>query len=165
LGPDWVIPLPLSGVERPFEYRNRAASEKPPSFPKGAEISLRRCVKKERDNREHDVFEVTFPPAPAAGGVLRANDYEVRVSVVRRGIERVIAAKRVFSKDYMLMPESDLTPVACDFDADTVVPSAYHPIRFSACPVAAFGTRGEKIVRDFTPDEIGKMTAKNGGKK
>jgi hypothetical protein len=80
-------------------------------------------------------------------------------------IERVIAAKRVFSKDYMLMPESDLTPVACDFDADTVVPSAYHPIRFSACPVAAFGTRGEKIVRDFTPDEIGKMTAKNGGKK
>ena len=165
LGPDWVIPLPLSGAERPFEYCNRAASEKPPSFPKGAEISLRRCVKKERDNREHDVFEVTFPPAPAAGGVLRANDYEVRVSVVRRGIERVIAAKRVFSKDYMLMPESDLAPVACDFDADTVVPSAYHPIRFSACPVAAFGTRGEKIVRDFTPDEIGKMTAKNGGKK
>jgi hypothetical protein len=160
-----VIPLPLSGAERPFAYRNRAAAEKPPRFPSGAEISLKRCVKKERDGKEHDVFEVVFPPAPAAGGVLRANDYEVCVSVVRRGIERVIASKRVFSKDYMLMPECDLAPVVCDFDADAVMPLAYHPIRFSACPVAAFGARGEKISRDFTPGEIGKMTAKNGGNK
>ena len=147
LGPEWVVPLPLSGGDRPFEYDRRAAAMPAPEFPDGAEISVRRCMKKERDRKDRDVFEISFPTAPARDGAPRANDYEVQISIVRRGIDRVIATKRVFSPGYMSAEKNDAGPVLCDFDAD-ILASAYLPLRITARPVNVFGRKGGEIALD-----------------
>ena len=116
--------------------------------------------KKERDNKERDVFEVSFPPALAKGDALRANDYEVQVSTLRRGIERIVATKRVYSRGYMLAEKMDTAPVVCDFDAEALSPQMYIPARFTARPVGAFGTKGAAISRDFSVAELARMAAR-----
>ena len=45
-------------------------------------VSVKRLQKKERDGRSHDVYEVSFPPAHAAEGRPRANDYEVSAELM-----------------------------------------------------------------------------------
>lgn len=162
MGPDWVIPLPLSGGERPFDYGNRTRSEMLPNFSGKATLSVRRCMKKERDGKEHDVFEVAFPVAPASGGALRANDYEVQISTLRTGVERIIATKRVYSRKFIYPQEMDTDTVVCDFEAAEILPRAYNPLRFSARPVGAFGACGERIKKDFTPSELEKMMTTKG---
>ena len=162
MGPDWVVPLPLSGPDRPFGYARRAAEEKAPRFSGEAEISVRRCLKKERDGKEHDVFEVSFPVAPASGGALRANDYDVQISTLRTGVERVIAAKRVYSRRFVYPQEMDTGLAICDFEAAEILPRAYNPLRFSVRPMGAFGAAGMRIYKDFTPAEVEKMVCKKG---
>ena len=158
LGPDWVVPLPLSGGDHPFAYDRRAVTEPVPRFPDDAKISVRRCAKKERDGKEHDVYEVSFPVVNSCEGAPRANDYEVQIAYVRRGIARVAATKRVYSRGYIRGEKMDKDPVLCDFDAEPFA-SSYMPVRFIVRPVNAFGLRGEAISRDFTPDELGRMKA------
>ncbi len=157
LGPKWAVPLPLSGANHPFDYARRAAEEKAPAFPDGAKLVVKRLKKKERDNKERDVFEVSFPPALAKGDALRANDYEVQVSTLRRGIERIVATKRVYSRGYMLAEKMDTAPVVCDFDAEALSPQMYIPARFTARPVGAFGTKGAAISRDFSVAELARL--------
>ena len=164
LGPDWVIPLPLSRGNHPFNYARRAAEEKAPNFAAGAELAVKRCVKKERDGKEHDVFEVSFPVAAASDGALHANDYEVQVSALRDGIERVIATKRIYSRKFIYPQEMDTDPVLCDFEAAEILPRAYIQLRFSAAPMGSFGARGKRIQKDFTFAELEKLSAKKGDK-
>lgn len=163
MGPDWVIPLPLSGEKRPFNYAYRTATEKAPNFPAEAELSVRRCLKKERDGNEHDVFEVSFPVVAASDGALRAHDYEVQISTLRDGIERVIATKRVYSRKFIFPESMDTEPVLCDFEAAEILPRAYHPVRFSVRPMGAFGAAGERLKKDFTPAQFEKITIKKEG--
>ena len=115
-------------------------------------------MKKERDGKEHDVYEVSFPVANSCEGAPRANDYEVQIAYVRRGIARVAATKRVYSHGYILGEKMDKDPVLCDFDAEPFA-SSYMPVRFIVRPANAFGIGGEAISRDFTPDELAKMKA------
>jgi hypothetical protein len=159
-----VIPLPLSRGNHPFNYARRAAEEKAPNFAVGAELAVKRCVKKERDGKEHDVFEVSFPVAAASDGALHANDYEVQVSALRDGIERVIATKRIYSRKFIYPQEMDTDPVLCDFEAAEILPRAYIQLRFSAAPMGSFGARGKRIQKDFTFAELEKLSAKKGGK-
>ena len=165
LGPDWVIPLPLSRGDHPFSYERRAAEEKPPRFGTGAGLAVKRKTKKERDGKVRDVFEVSFPTAPASGGALHANDYEVQVSTLRTGVERVIATKRVYSYKFIYPQEMDVEPVLCDFEVAEIMPRAYNPIRFSARPVGAFGAKGPRLILDFKPAELEKMMANKEEKK
>ena len=157
LGPKWVVPLPLSGGDHPFDYARRAAAEKAPAFPDGAKLAVKRLKKKERDKKEYDVYEVSVPPALSKGASLRANDYEFQVSTVCRGIERVVATKRVYSRGYMFPEKMDKDPVVCDFDAAALDPSAYIPFRFTARPVGAFGTKGSALARDFSVAELARL--------
>ncbi|MBR2982260.1 MAG: metallophosphoesterase [Kiritimatiellae bacterium] len=164
LGPDWTVPLPLSGI-RPFDYGRRAEKEIAPRFPAGSSLSVKRRAKKERDGKEHDVFELTFPVAPASGGALHANDYEAQISTLRDGVERVIATKRVYSRRFIYPQELDAGPVACDFEAAEILPRAYHPLRFSVRPMGAFGAAGSRLKMDFKPAELEKLAAKEKGEK
>ena len=164
LGPDWTVPLPLSGI-RPFDYGRRAEKEIAPRFPAGSSLSVKRRAKKERDGKEHDVFELTFPVAPASGGALHANDYEAQISTLRDGVERVIATKRVYSRRFIYPQELDAGPVVCDFEAAEILPRAYHPLRFSVRPMGAFGAAGSRLKMDFKPAELEKLAAKEKGKK
>ena len=164
LGPDWTVPLPLSGI-RPFDYGRRAEKEIAPRFPAGSSLSVKRRAKKERDGKEHDVFELTFPVAPASGGALHANDYEAQISTLRDGVERVIATKRVYSRRFIYPQELDAGPVVCDFEAAEILPRAYHPLRFSVRPMGAFGAAGSRLKMDFKPAELEKLAAKEKGEK
>ena len=155
LGPDWVVPLPLSAPEKPFAYASRAKTEPAPAFAPGAAVAVRRGKKKERDGKEHDVYEVSFPPAHSASGRPRANDYEVDVAVFRHGIDRVAATKRVYSRHYMLGEKMDDEPVCCDFDAAAFPTDA--ALRFAARPVNAFARRGEAISLELPVAELKKL--------
>ena len=157
LGSKWVVPLPLSGGDHPFDYARRTAEERAPELPDGAKISVRRLVKKERDGKERDVYEVSVPPARSKGLSPRANDYEFQVSTLRRGIERIVATKRVYSRGYMFPEKMDADPVVCDFDAAALDPIAYIPIRFTVRPVGAFGTKGGAACRDFSVAEFSRL--------
>ena len=157
LGSKWVVPLPLSGGDHPFDYARRTAEERAPELPDGAKISVRRLVKKERDGKERDVYEVSVPPARSKGLSPRANDYEFQVSTLRRGIERIVATKRVYSRGYMFPEKMDTDPVVCDFDAAALDPIAYIPIRFTVRPVGAFGTKGGAACRDFSVAEFSRL--------
>ena len=161
LGPDWVVPLPLSGDNHPFDYACRKAAEKAPVFADGAKLAVKRLNKKERDGKEHDVYEVTFPPAHAKGDSLRANDYEVQASTVRCGVERAFATKRVYSRYYMFPEDKDKDPVVCDIDAALVDSLARQPVRFTARPVGAFGANGAPISRDFSVAELARLAARS----
>ena len=160
LGPKWVLPLPLSVGDHPFDYARRAREERAPAFPDGAELAVRRLKKKERDGKERDVYEVAVPPALSKGTAPRANDYEFQMSTVRRGIERAVATKRVFSRGYMFAEQMDTNPVVCDFDVAALAPQLYMPVRFSARPVGAFGTKGAAIVRDYSVADLERLSRK-----
>jgi hypothetical protein len=157
LGPDWVVPLPLSGPDKPFAYAIRAKAEPAPTFAAGARVSVKRLQKKERDGRSHDVYEVSFPPAHAAEGRPRANDYEVTASTVRHGIERIAATKRVYSQHYMFAESMDVEPVVCDFDVSSLPSDAL--LRFSVRPVNAFDGKGDAICLELSPKEIARLGA------
>ena len=164
LGPKWVLPLPLSGANHPYDYARRTAEEKAPAFQDGTALAVKRLTKKERDGKMHDVYEVSFLPALSNGSVPRANDYEVQVSTLRRGIERVVATKRVYSRGYMFAEKMDVQPVVCDFDAEALAPVLYMPVRFTARPVGAFGARGTSVSRDFSVAELARLVAAKGAK-
>ena len=158
LGPDWVIPLPLSG-DRPFAYARRAQTEPVPVFPDGAEVSVTRRMKKDRTGKERDIYEVTFPAAVSKVGAPRAHDYEVQIETFRRGIGKIEATKRVFSTRCMFGEGEDLkTPVVCDFDVDCVPDDL--SLRFIARPLNAFGRRGEEISVTFPAGKLPKALKK-----
>ena len=157
LGPDWTIPLPLSGPNKPFAYATREKTEPAPRFAAGAKVSAKRLKKKERDGKEHDVYEVAFPPAHAAEERPRANDYEVTASTVRHGIERIAATKRVYSRHYMFAESMDVEPVVCDFDVSSLPSDAL--LRFSVRPVNAFDGKGDAICLELSPKEITRLDA------
>ena len=157
LGPDWTVPLPLSGPDKPFAYASRAKTEPAPAFAPEAKVAVKRLLKKERDNKEHDVYEVTFPPAHSAQGRPRANDYEVAVSAVRHGIERLATSKRVYSRHYMFAESMDVEPVVCDFDVSALPADAQ--LKFAVRPVNAFGGKGDAICLELSPKEIARLGA------
>ena len=82
LADDLVMPLPAS-ESRPFEFKGRAANAKPPAFPSGTALSVRRTKGKVRGvkgkSRDADVWELSFPPAEAEKSA-RAGIYEVSVT-------------------------------------------------------------------------------------
>ena len=160
LGPDWTVPLPLSGPDKPFAYASRAKTEPAPAFTAGAEVAVKRLQKKERDGRDHDVYEVSFPPAHAAEGRPRANDYEVTVSAVRHGIERLATSKRVYSGHYMFAESMDVEPVVCDFDVFALPADAL--LRFAVRPVNAFGGRGDAIGLELSAAELARLSDRGG---
>ena len=51
----------------------------------------------------------------------------------------------------------DKDPVVCDFDAEALSPQMYIPVRFTARPVGAFGTKGASVSRDFSVDELARL--------
>ena len=155
LGPDWRIPLPLSGPEKPFSYLNREKTVPAPGFASDAAISVKRLLKKERDGNRHDVYEVSFPPVHASGGRPRANDYEVSVSVVRHGIERTASEKRVYSRHYMFAESMDVEPVVCDFEAASLPADA--PLSFTVSPLNAYGGKGDSIRLLLSPSELARL--------
>ena len=104
-----------------------------------------------------DTLEVSLSPALSNGNAPRANDYEVQISTLRRGIERVVATKRVYSRGYMFAEKMDAQPVLCDFDAEALAPILYMPVRFAARPVGAFGTKGTPVSRDFSVAELARL--------
>ena len=155
LGPDWIMPLPLSGDARPFAYARRAEREFAPVFPSDAAVSVRRCTKTERDGKGHDVYEVSFPPALSRERAPRANDYEVQASTLRHGVDRIVATKRVYSPHYMLGERMDVDPVRCDFEAQAFPSDA--SLRFCVRPVNAFARRGEAISIELTSKELKRL--------
>ena len=147
LGPDWVVPLPVSS-SAPYSFARRAKTDVAPQFAPGAEIAVS-CVKaKDRLGKMRDLFRVEFPTASSSSDTPRANDYEVAVEIARDDVVRIFRAKRVFSQRYTWDEKTDAKlPVYCCFGLDEV-PSGMLT-RFTARPCGSFGARGRAISTPF----------------
>jgi hypothetical protein len=148
LGPDWVIPFPISG-NKPYSFANRSKTEIAPEFSADAKIKVS-CIRgKDRLNKERDLYCVEFPVASSTASTPRANDYSVSVEVAGDDVIRTYREKRVFSQRYTWDEKTDAAfPVQCCFGAEEIPTGVM--TRFVARPCGSFGARGKPIVTSFS---------------
>ena len=147
LGDDWVIPL--SGGERPYDFKRRAATAKAPAFAADAAPKLSdETDGKSRDGKKCRQVTLTFPPAlPSSPERGRAFSYEVRVLQTQGDFADLpILAKRVIPKGFNF-GEADprvREPVTCVFNAAELPHEC--PLKFEVTALECFGRRSRPIV-------------------
>ena len=124
---------------------SRTADSLSPAFLGGAEVEVRRYTGALRDGSSdgREIWEVSFPTAPAHDGRPRAIDYEVTAVVNIYDCEWR-AVKRVLSPHYGRTAEID-TSATCLFDADAELPRGGQFLFFEVRPISPFGKAGEPI--------------------
>ena len=153
LGPDWVIPVASFGQppeERPYAFARRAREARGslPAFPAGAAVEVSEFAPgRYRDGTEAPMRSVSFPPAPAAEGRLRANDYSVIVELRQGDCVSKRMEKHVYSPGYLGSVASDVRPVVCKFGADEI-PDGWES-RFVVRPLDVWGNAGEPICSEW----------------
>lgn len=153
LGPDWVIPVASfeqKPEDRPYAFARRAREARAalPAFQKGASVKVSGLVPgKYRDGTKALMRSVAFPPAPAAEGRLRANDYSVTVEVRQCDCVSGRMEKHVYSPGYLGSVASDVRPVVCRFGADEI-PDGWES-RFVVRPLDVWGNAGEPICSEW----------------
>ena len=75
--PAWVVPLPVRGAAKPYDYAVRAQGEPVPAFPEGACLELETRSTENRVGRWTVVMNCEFPSAVVPEGH-RVFDYEIR---------------------------------------------------------------------------------------
>jgi hypothetical protein len=144
-GPDWSIPLPLSGKK--YSHSRRAAEDPAPEFTPGVKLQLSVGKGKSRAGEMRDFVTVKFPAAKATSATPRANDYEVQLENRRDAVVRVLSTRRVYSPGYSYGYEKDDKPVVCNFPLEDVPVNDW--VRFVARPVNSFQRKGEMIVSEW----------------
>ena len=143
LGPDRVVPLG-PGAARPYAFAPRAAAERAPQFPSGAEARAFRLQSgRDRAGNAHEQVCVEFPVVNGLDGGTRAYDYLVEAqSRAADGEWRTAAERSVFSHGALLPAERDERMCRCVFAA-SVLPVG--EVRFRVSPRGEWGSCGSPV--------------------
>ena len=147
VGPDWTVPLG-PGRGKPYARDVRREREAAPEFAEGAKITFGKACGKDRMGNEHDFVTVGFPIAEATATTPRANDYEVRLNVLRGDVALTVSTRRVFSPGYGRALSVDKGPVVCNFPVEDI-PGGGQRIGFEVRPVNSFGRFGTPIAARY----------------
>ena len=141
LGNDLVMPL-STAESRPFAFAGRAAAAKPPAFPAGATLGVKRTTGALRDKKKGkvDVWELSMPAATAEP-TARPAAFEITASAPG-GFSRRFA----MSNPSMRFPASDprvSSPVVFRVACERLPKEA---LTFSVCAVSCWGRRSAPLV-------------------
>ena len=149
LGPDWVMPLPVA-ESKPFAFAEHAKKFTAPEFAADAKIAVARGKaklrkRKEGDETEHDVLNVTVPAARQtfANRVWR---YDVRIE--RKDGGALLMTRRVLSPDYHLPLEKAVKEFVLPVPLVDLPKDA--EVRFVAIPYNCFGLAGKALAGEWT---------------
>ena len=139
LGPDWVIPLPSPDGSLRSEVRAKRSI--PPTFGKGARVSVSEGTVENKAKKSTDAVIVSFPVAHATARTPRAFDYVV---TAKRG-GKVVKEKFVFSKGQFWADEKDTQVAECAFAKSDLPDDWRTSVKFYVAPRDSFGKRGREI--------------------
>ena len=139
LGPDWVIPLP--SPDGSLRAEARAKRSVPPTFAKGARLSVSEGTVVNKAGVSTDAVIVSFPVAHATARTPRAFDYVVRAMAGRTKLKE----KSVFPKGQFWADEKDTQQVECAFAKSDLPEDWRMSVKFVAAPRDSFGRRGGAI--------------------
>jgi len=157
LGPDWVIPLfggrtiPPSGTPK-YDFKSRAAASRPPIFPTGARLTVRRVKDGHRrdgagvsaEKRPCEQIWVEFPPITTRNGSpTRGFDFTVRCEMRDADTVRVIDERRVFSPNALQAETRDVQPCRCAFPGEEMPTN--RELRFTVVPHDCWGNDGPRL--------------------
>ena len=150
LGPDWVMPLPVTKA-KPFDFKTRAAKAKAPVWPEGANVTVEGPADgKDRKGRTVKQLTVTFPSALHDKAHVRAYDYEVVAETEECDVRRTVCTKRVYSPAFFLSPDREPDSVKCVFslaELNTCKGSYFSPtVQFTVRAAETFGKASPPLV-------------------
>jgi len=135
LGPDWVMPWPISRGT-PYSFEARAMASELPRFAADDAVSV--------TEKDSTLF-VGFPTVRAGKTGVRALDYEVTCELKRGDVVRTITQKRVYSPGVLLAEEDDLANADCAFDKASLPSGKWNLHRFLVRPCDCWGRKGKPI--------------------
>ncbi len=155
LGDNWIIPLPLGGQDKPYDFATRKKVVKTPQFAVNDKLKITRAWGKDYKGKEQDQITLHFPSVLKMTHGARAFDYEVQVETLHYDTVKTALTKRVYSKGYFLGENQDRDEVTCPFSLAEL--HNYHKLRFHVRPVESFGKKGKPLSSDWLdPNNIEK---------
>lgn len=143
LGPDWVVPLPVSDGA-PFAFAKHAATRSAPEFDAGAKAAV--SVTDPKDAEDFTHIDITFPAAKMIQGC-RISEYEVTAVLVEEDVELVQAQRRMMAPDFYLPESKPVSSVTFTFAAEDLLIKGHY--RFEVRALECFGKKGGKIISDI----------------